>query len=345
MTLTAKFMEYPQLDGRTKKQLTRIGDGSVIFRFGTCSKCKGKGCEKCEKGVSMLPPQQPNDIVCPHFLEFKAVSGCPYDCSYCYLWRIPGLKKPRQKDWWKVRKHLLRFLQLDIKPELLNMGEVGEAGIGEPAKSELLYTTLHNNWANHRILYLTKGMNCNGLLELTICKNQNPQKHFVISYSINPQTVINSHERKTPTLKKRLGQVLSFVQQNFDVRLRVDPIMPISGWEKEYGDLFDTIFRDLGISPERITLGFPRAKKKDFSRPPEDNGWLMYIDRGHETGWGYKIPYQTRYEICCALIGYLETAFGYKNVSLCKEELQLWEELQLNFDYLDWKHPECNCQW
>ncbi|MEA1963712.1 MAG: restriction endonuclease subunit S, partial [Candidatus Aerophobetes bacterium] len=63
-----KYKEYLMLDGSKKELVLRIGDGSIIKRF--------------EK-TSM--PQKKTDVVCPHFLELKWATGCPYDCSWCYL--------------------------------------------------------------------------------------------------------------------------------------------------------------------------------------------------------------------------------------------------------------------
>lgn len=337
-----KYLEYTQLDGTEKTQVSRVGDGSVIFRFGTCSKCKGNGCQQCVEGVSMHPPSQPSDIVCPHFLEFKMVSGCPYDCTYCYLWRIPNLKKPREKDWMKVRTHLRRFLAEDIHPELLNLGEVGDSGIGEPLKSELLYVTMADFQTNHRILYLTKGMNTKSLLEMS--KKEYPQKYLVMSYSINPQKCIELFEKRSPSLTVRLSQIKALHQRLYDIRLRIDPIFPINGWREHYHNLIDTIFHAQRIEPERITLGFPRAKQKDFFRPPEDAEWLQFIDKTHPTNWGFKIPLEIRETICMDILDYLEVHYGFTNVALCKEEQILWEHLAEIYDFLNWKKPKCNCR-
>ena len=60
--------EYPLLDGSRQNLVKRVGDGSIITRF------------------ERTPlPARPTDVVCPHFLELKWATGCPFDCAWCYL--------------------------------------------------------------------------------------------------------------------------------------------------------------------------------------------------------------------------------------------------------------------
>jgi len=66
--LKVHFKEYKQLDGSSKMLVSRVGDGSIITRF----------------DKTPLPGSR-GDVVCPHFLELKWATGCPYSCAWCYL--------------------------------------------------------------------------------------------------------------------------------------------------------------------------------------------------------------------------------------------------------------------
>jgi len=60
--------EYETFYGQRKSLVAQVGDGSIIHRF------------------DKTPvPREPEDIVCPHFLELKWALGCPFNCAWCYL--------------------------------------------------------------------------------------------------------------------------------------------------------------------------------------------------------------------------------------------------------------------
>jgi spore photoproduct lyase len=56
------------------------------------------------------------------------------------------------------------------------------------------------------------------------------------------------------------------------------------------------------------------------------------------SNWGKKVPLETRMEMYSTLIRYLQQKQNYSDVALCKETLQTWEKLTM-----DYRNIKCNC--
>jgi len=91
------------------------------------------------------------------------------------------------------------------------------------------------------------------------------------------------------------------------------------------------------FTPERITLGSLRGLQSTINGCT-DRTWVRYLKES--SNWGRKIDFETRYAMYSVLINELEKTYGFKNVALCKETLEMWSVLGLNY-----KNIKCNCVW
>ena len=64
----------------------------------------------------------------------------------------------------------------------------------------------------------------------------------IISWSINPETIIDKEEIKTARLNERLNAAKLASDAGFKIAFHFDPLIYFSNWEKEYRDLVDQIF-------------------------------------------------------------------------------------------------------
>lgn len=131
----------------------------------------------------------------------------------------------------------------------------------------------------------------------------------------------------------RIRAAKRLYDRGYQVRIRIDPLVPIDGWEDGYQELVDYLFENL--IPERITLGSLRGLQSTINFS-EDKSWVDYLD--DSSNWGKKINFERRYEMYNSIISYLREEYKYKKVGLCKETVEMWEKLRM-----DYKKIKCNC--
>lgn len=310
--------EYDLIGGSNVLLVQQVGDGSIIKRFDKTP-----------------PPLKERDVICPHFLELKWAYGCPYDCSWCYLkgtFRfLPTKTKPMFKDRQKIESHIIRFFEELSPPEILNTGEIADSLMGETPTQPFskFIIPLFERQDKHKVLFLTKSDNVKHLLSI--------QSHnqTIVSFSLNTDEVAKKWETRAPDVASRINAGRLLAESGYEVRIRIDPIVPIPNWEKQYKGLIDKVFSN--YIPERITLGSLRGLQSTINGST-DKSWLHYLDEN--SNWGKKVRKDARFQTYGSLIRYLREQYRYSNVALCKETMEMWNDLGM--DYRDIK---CNCIW
>lgn len=309
------YKEFKQLDGRKQILVDRVGDGSIISRFDKTAL-----------------PQQETDVICPHFLELKWAYGCPFNCSWCYLkgtfrFRPEGIQ-PKTKDFQKIESHTRTFLEEVKTPEILNSGEIADSLMAEAADIPFskFIIPIFASQNLHRLLFLSKSSNVRNLLEL----RASPQ--VILSFSLNAIPVAERWE-KAPHVLKRIEAAREVYEAGYEVRIRIDPMVPIEKWQEHYAYLVDVLFEKL--LPERITLGSLRGLQSTINGCT-DKSWVKYLKES--SNWGRKMEIETRYAMYSALIERLEAKYEFTKVALCKETVQIWDRLKMNY-----RQIRCNC--
>jgi spore photoproduct lyase len=316
LKLKTTIKEYELLNGKKELLLFQVGDGSIIKRFDKTP-----------------PPQKINDVVCPHFLELKWAYGCPFDCAWCYLkgtFRfMPTKTKPIIKDFKKIELHTKRLLEELIKPEMLNTGEIADSLMGEglnPPFSTFIIP-LFEEQNRHKILFVTKSDNIKHLLQIS------QHNQVIISYSLNAVEVAKKWEKGAPSVARRIEAGRKLNQAGYDVRIRIDPTVPVLNWKRYYTDLIDRVFDN--FVPSRITLGSLRGLQSTVNGST-DKTWLKYLKES--SNWGKKVDSGVRYEIFASILNKLKQDYKYEDVALCKETIAMWGKLGM-----DYRQIKCNC--
>jgi spore photoproduct lyase len=309
--------EYPLLDGSTRPLIKQVGDGSIITRF-----------EKTP------PPKKPTDVVCPHFLELKWGTGCLFHCSWCYLNGTlrfaPKKTKPYFKDFAKIEQHVRAFLEnVDWCEELLNTGELSDSLMyernGNPFSKFIL--SLFGQQERHKVLFLTKDKYVNNLLQ------SEHKSQAIVSFSLNADEAAKRFENGAPSVAERIEAADRISKAGYEVRIRIDPMVPIPNWEEGYKSLVDQIFSK--FVPSRITLGSLRGLQSTINQAT-DKSWVNYLSE--RSSWGKRIAFDTRYLMYYKAIDHLKEKYAYTDIGLCKETLQIWEKLGM-----DYRRIKCNC--
>lgn len=313
-----KFEEHKEMVVGKRDPRT-IRDGSIITLFDKTAK-----------------PVHKNDVWCPHFVEFKWANGCNFDCSWCYLngtlrFRPMG-KGPYVKDPEKIKQHLREYFTQNKRPTLLNSGELCDSLVNDGNGFLLCkdIIPIFKEQKTHKLLILTKNGNKKAIGDILKSKSQ---KHVIASFSVNSFGVAKKWEKKSPNPKKRIESAMKLSDEGYEVRIRIDPIVPIKNWENDYLQLIDAIFSN--FKPERITLGSLRGLQSTINNC-KDKSWVEYLEE--RTNWGLKIPFEKRFKIYNTLIKYLGKEHNYKNIGLCKETLEIWGKLGM-----DYRKIKCNC--
>ena len=179
---------YELLNGEKESLIKDVGDGTIIQRF------------------DKTPiPRSDNDVVCPHFLEFKWANGCNFNCAWCYLngtFRFrPEKKQPYLKNKVKIIEHLETFFSSSNGSiEMLNSGELSDSLVFEDTEFSLTndIIPIFKRQAKHKLLILTKNTNVKGLLK------SNSQDVVIVSFSVNSYPVSEKWEHNAPNPRDRI---------------------------------------------------------------------------------------------------------------------------------------------
>ncbi len=308
---------YELVDGSRETLVQRVGDGSIITRF-----------EKTPL------PAKPTDVVCPHFLELKWATGCPFSCAWCYLNGTlrfaPQKSRPYVKPYEKIEQHVRAFLNnVDGSGELLNTGELADSLMhernGHPFSKFIV--SLFSEQERHRVLFLTKSSHIQHLLDT------DGQNTAVVSFSLNAEQVAERFERGAPPVAERIEAAAQLSSAGYEVRIRIDPMVPVPDWRDQYLRLVDDVFSR--FTPARVTLGSLRGLQSTINMAT-DKSWVSYLSE--RSNWGKRVDSETRHLMYSGLIEYLSEAFGYQDIALCKETLGIWSALGM-----DYKTIRCNC--
>ncbi len=311
------YKAYQLLDGTKKNLVWKVDDGSIITRFDKTPIAREK-----------------TDIVCPHFLELKWAYGCPFDCAWCYLkgtFRFrPEGPSPVVKPRDKTELHVRSFLESARDPEILNTGEIADSLMNEDAEIPFskFVIPLFETQRLHKVLLLTKSPNIKNLLEI------DSHDQAVVSFSLNAIPVCEKWE-KAPHVLKRIEAAKELSEAGYEVRIRIDPMVPVENWREHYLELLGIVFDK--FIPERITLGSLRGLQSTINGCT-DKTWVRYLKES--SNWGKKIDLGTRYAMYSRMIQELQTVYRFTKIALCKETVQMWNTLGMNY-----KKIRCNCIW
>ena len=288
-------------------------------------------------GIIVYFSKTPFDIVCPHFWELRWAFGCPFECAYCYLQGTGrGNKSPKYRPINKVIKAIDKAFKNDYfqkHPSIFNSGELSDSLMNPNNMRQI--ADYFETQKSHKLLLLTKSSNVNWLVKQT-------RKQTIVSFSMNASEVSKRWEKKAPLPEQRIEAAKQLIEAGYEVRIRIDPIFQIEGWQRHYENLIYSLFSTLPSDPDRITLGTPRGLTKTLVFA-KDRSWekIAFTDKPEHSGWGKKAPVSIRKEIYLYFFDKMKSiGFEKEKISLCKETKSMWQELGLNS-----ASCRCNCVW
>jgi len=281
----------------------------------------------------------PGSIACGPFWELRWAFGCPFDCAYCYL---RGTSRGRMQPRYINAEYILKALDYVFndsqfnqgKPTIFNSGELADSWMNPQIMIKIVRKFEEQN--KHKLLTLTKFGSQNQMVSLL---TEHSYKQTIAAFSINSTKVAELYEKSASPPISRIEAASRLSASGYDVRVRIDPIFPIDKWKNHYEDIVFSMFAK--FEPNRIVLGTPRGLQKTmiFAKKANlDLSWIGFLEK-KETGWGWKMPFELRLEIYRFFYEKL-LGLGYSKdkISLCKENVEMWKALGLEYTPLT-----CNC--
>ncbi|MBI3062985.1 MAG: radical SAM protein [Deltaproteobacteria bacterium] len=266
--------------------------------------------------------------VCCNYFVINFASNCPMECSYCYLQEYladnPALKVFSNVDDLvaEARALLSRHRGFFFR---IGTGEITDSLALDPYigfSQEVV--PFFAEQPNVLLELKTKSDKVEGLLGL------DPKGRVVVSWSMNPQRVIDADEHLTASLEERLRAAKRCQEAGYKLGFHFDPMIEYPGWEEDYRAMVERIFAVvdhrrvawLSMGVLRETPGLKRIMRRRFSSTRLLSGEQVLCPDG-------KMRYfqPLRVDMYRKMLGWIREASPTVFVYLCMESKEVWEQV------------------
>jgi spore photoproduct lyase len=280
---------------------------------------KGEFLKKC--------PGSEGQVCCNYFV-INFASNCPMDCSYCYLQEYLA-DNPKLKVFSNVDDLLNESDELLSKHRRfffrIGTGEITDSLALDPyigfAREVIPFFADQPN----ALLELKTKSDCiDGLLGL------DAKDRVVVSWSMNPQQVIDLDEHETASLSERLVAARRCQNAGYRLGFHFDPIVEYPNWEVDYQQMLDQVFSSvdwrriawLSMGVLRATPGLKRIMRDRFPSTQLLSGEQVRCPDG-------KLRYfqPLRVDMYRRMLGWIRRAAPTAKVYLCMESREVWEQV------------------
>jgi spore photoproduct lyase len=284
---------------------------------------QGRFIRDCPGAASSSPTSQ----LCCGYMIVDLISNCNYDCTYCFLQSY--INAPYLTVYANVDQ---LFDELDAllraRPQQLvriGLGEFTDSLSLDPLTgfSRLLVPFLRQ-FPNVLFELKTKSALVDQLLDLE------PQGRMMISWSVNPESVVRREEHKTASLAARLQAAQRCRDAGYKIGLHFDPLLYYPGWEADYEPCVTQVFS--ALDPEDITymsmgsLRFPMSLKKVVQeRFPKSRLIYAELFPGGNGKMRYFKPLRT--EMYTKMLCWIQRYTAGTNLYLCMESEEVWRKV------------------
>ena len=315
------------------KQTLMIGSCSSFIRYFDGQPCGFSYGGKLNDGVN-------RKIHCLSYYKLVPVSnGCPYYCTYCYLAYVYRLYIPYIKiniNYDTMFSQIRKVIKTTDKIISFNMGEMLDSlALDHITALTKMLIPFFSDFRRAYLMLLTKSSNIDNLLTLE------PNNQVVISWSLNPQKIIESFEPATASLEERIEAAALCQKHGYRVRFRIDPAMLYNGWQSDYADLIEKILTK--TQPENITIGMLRLLPGHLNLIMQAYGSrgkkLCSYSLAKPASDG-KLRFQPdeRIKFYSFIVDVIRSFDKNVSIGLCRETSDVWKDLKNRCD-----ENKCNC--
>ncbi|RKY89920.1 radical SAM protein [candidate division KSB1 bacterium] len=274
-------------------------------------------------------------LICCNYYVATFAENCPFDCSYCFLQGY--INNPFTSIYVNYEDFIVQFRELLARyPEYkfrIGTGEFTDSiALDEIMNINKELINLFKDKKNAILELKTKSSKIDSLL------NEDHQGRTVISWSLNPQSIIDSEEKNCSSLDERIDSALKCQNAGYKIGFHFDPIIHYEGWENEYYDIINKISKKIEPSSIAwISLGtfryFPSLKPIIKDRFPESK--ILYGEHIPCSDGKFRYIKPVRTSIYSKMLKWLNEYNNNIFVYLCMETREVWEKV------FGWS-PRCN---
>jgi len=265
---------------------------------------------------------------CCNYHVINQTSNCPLDCTYCILQFY--LNNPVTTVYANTEKLMTEVRdKIATQPDRffrIGTGELSDS-LAFDSSSEFSrdIVSYFANLDNVLLELKTKSNRIENLLDL------DHRGHTVISWSVNPQIVIDAEEHKAASLAERLAAMEQVQTAGYKLGFHFDPLLYHPEWQDSYPDLIRQLFEV--VDPRNVawismgTLRFPPDMKEQvLEKFPHSKIMFAELIRGMDGKMRYPKPlrlemYRTIYQALHHYGG--PDLFIY----FCMESAEIWERV------------------
>jgi len=167
----------------------------------------------------------------------------------------------------------------------------------------------------------TKSKNIENLL------NTKPIENIIISWSLNPQIIIDTEELSTASLEERIKSAYLLQKAGYKLAFHFDPIIYVDNWEFLYKEVIYKLYKNLKPPFSWISLGTLRSHRKLKTiveqRFPKSN--IFYGELFISEDKKLRYPDFLRKDIYSKMLNYIREYDAQTPIYLCMEDLQIWQ--------------------
>ncbi len=206
-------------------------------------------------GTHVMP-----DFGFENFYYTNQILNCLYDCQYCFLQGMYPTANVvifvNNEDFFaevdaKLQNEKPLYLCVSYDSDLLGFERI------VPFCRDWIYFA--QGRADLLLEIRTKSGNFEAIADCPPCAN------VILAWTLSPAAIIEKFEQKTASLEARLRSAAKAIACGWRVRVCVDPILPVAGWEDVYAEFAREVSQRLRGMHD-LSVGVFRISEEQFKR-------------------------------------------------------------------------------
>lgn len=270
-------------------------------------------------------PGAKKGLACCNYYVLNLGQQCDMDCSYCYLQSF--LNTPYTVIYTNIDKALSELAEM-YDSHSSSRVRVGTGEVVDSLSLDPLTNYSHalvdffRDKPNWNLEFKTKSSYVENLLAIPASPN------VIVSWSINPQYIVETEEHGTASLADRLAAAKRCLDHGYQIAFHIDPVIWHTNWKQNYLELAETIhsqFRPQDLP--YISLGALRfqSEQRDIMRERFGmNSWVTRAEMFKSTSGKMRYDQSLREEMFQTIIQKFKELDRKWKIFLCMETPETW---------------------